>query len=235
MGNAIWNIYSAPSYMIESKAREKDYNNRRWKLKNKVFKCCDLEILNLDNRENREEVVWRENELRHQTINELLKDCKNLTNSQSIKAKKPVLQFANIFTNQQDTGSQLKAQPKKGHILTNEVSYIGYVISSEGIRTDPKKVEAVQKRPTPKSESLTGTQRHCHVDHAEDCKHCDKQESMDFTGLLLWDLTDLLLEGYFFGTLGRCRWKAKGGGKRGDDHDQQQLITWKARRDVKPP
>lgn len=42
-----------------------------------------------------------------------------------------------------------------------EVSYIGHIISSEGVRPDPKKIEAITKMPPPEDkkgvERLLGT------------------------------------------------------------------------------
>ena len=43
----------------------------------------------------------------------------------------------------------LKLQPKKCHIAHEEVEYLGHVVSAEGVRTDPKKLRAVQQNPTP--------------------------------------------------------------------------------------
>ena len=45
--------------------------------------------------------------------------------------------------------AELKLQPKKCHIAHEEVEYLGHVVSVEGVRTDPKKLRAVQQYPTP--------------------------------------------------------------------------------------
>lgn len=43
----------------------------------------------------------------------------------------------------------LKLKPSKCHILKPQVRYLGFVISKEGITTDPEKIRAVQEWPTP--------------------------------------------------------------------------------------
>lgn len=43
----------------------------------------------------------------------------------------------------------LKLKPSKCHILEPQVRYLGFVISQEGIKTDPEKIRAVQEWPTP--------------------------------------------------------------------------------------
>ena len=43
----------------------------------------------------------------------------------------------------------LRLQPKKCHIVCEEVQYLEHVVSGEGVRTDPKKLEAVKQYPTP--------------------------------------------------------------------------------------
>ena len=44
----------------------------------------------------------------------------------------------------------LKLLPKKCSLFQKEVKYLGHIMSSRGIATDPEKVEAVQLWPTPK-------------------------------------------------------------------------------------
>ena len=44
----------------------------------------------------------------------------------------------------------LKLKPFKCEFFKAEVTYLGQVVSEEGIRTDPSKLEAVQKWPAPK-------------------------------------------------------------------------------------
>ncbi len=48
----------------------------------------------------------------------------------------------------------LKLKPSKCHLMKREVQYLGHVVSAEGIRTDPEKINAVAdwKRPTNRKE-----------------------------------------------------------------------------------
>ena len=43
----------------------------------------------------------------------------------------------------------LQFQPRKCHFAREEVGYLGHEVSAEGVRTDPRKLEAVQQYPTP--------------------------------------------------------------------------------------
>ena len=45
--------------------------------------------------------------------------------------------------------ANLKLKPKKCHLFQTEVLYLGHVVTSEGVKTDPSKVEAVKSWPTP--------------------------------------------------------------------------------------
>ena len=45
----------------------------------------------------------------------------------------------------------LKLKPSKCHFFKEEIEYLGHVVSGEGISTNPKKVEAVTKWPTPQT------------------------------------------------------------------------------------
>jgi len=44
---------------------------------------------------------------------------------------------------------KLKLQPEKCQFLRKEVSYLGHVITEDGVRPDPQKVAAIQGFPTP--------------------------------------------------------------------------------------
>lgn len=45
--------------------------------------------------------------------------------------------------------ANLKLKPKKCCLFMDEVCYLGYVVSEEGINCDPKKIDAVRNWPTP--------------------------------------------------------------------------------------
>ncbi|XP_071629552.1 uncharacterized protein [Temnothorax longispinosus] len=47
--------------------------------------------------------------------------------------------------------ANLKLQPDKCEFLRKEVTYLGHIIGESGVRPDPKKIEAVQNFPIPKS------------------------------------------------------------------------------------
>lgn len=47
-------------------------------------------------------------------------------------------------------GAHLKLSPKKCHLFRGQVKYLGHVVSSEGVSTDPEKIEAVRTWPIPK-------------------------------------------------------------------------------------
>lgn len=46
---------------------------------------------------------------------------------------------------------KLYANLKKCSFLTNEVNFLGYIITARGIKVDPSKIEAINSWPTPKS------------------------------------------------------------------------------------
>ena len=52
-----------------------------------------------------------------------------------------------VFQKLKDAGLKLKAS--KCELFKKSISYLGHVVSEEGVRTDPKKIEAVQKWPRP--------------------------------------------------------------------------------------
>ena len=46
--------------------------------------------------------------------------------------------------------ARLRLQPDKCEFLRHEVSYLGHIISADGVKPDPKKIEVVSKFPLPK-------------------------------------------------------------------------------------
>ena len=44
---------------------------------------------------------------------------------------------------------ELKLKPSKCELFWQELTYLGHVVSKQGIQTDPKKVEAIHKWPIP--------------------------------------------------------------------------------------
>src|SRR6218665_2774057 len=47
------------------------------------------------------------------------------------------------------SAANLKLKPSKCHLLQRRVLFLGHIVSGEGIATDPAKIEAVQRWPTP--------------------------------------------------------------------------------------
>ena len=45
--------------------------------------------------------------------------------------------------------ANLKMKPSKCHLFEQKVEYLGHIISSDGVETDPKKVQAVEEWPQP--------------------------------------------------------------------------------------
>ena len=69
----------------------------------------------------------------------------------------PARTFADQISNLQQVfqrfrQAHLKLSPKKCSLFQKEVKYLGHIVSSKGIATDPEKVEAVQSWPTPRLE-----------------------------------------------------------------------------------
>lgn len=54
-----------------------------------------------------------------------------------------------VFTRLQEHG--LKLSPKKCHFFKQEISYLGYVVSAEGVFTSPEKIWVVRECPRPQS------------------------------------------------------------------------------------
>ena len=49
------------------------------------------------------------------------------------------------------SAANLKLQPVKCEFFRPEVAYLGHIIDKEGVRSDPKKIEAVKNLPIPKN------------------------------------------------------------------------------------
>ena len=47
--------------------------------------------------------------------------------------------------------NDLYANPKKCQFFESQIEYLGHIVFAEGIRQDPKKIETIQKWPTPKN------------------------------------------------------------------------------------
>ena len=45
----------------------------------------------------------------------------------------------------------LKLKPSKCEFFKSRINYLGHIVSRNGIETDPKKIEAIQKWPRPKT------------------------------------------------------------------------------------
>ena len=46
--------------------------------------------------------------------------------------------------------NNLYANPKKCQFFQSQTEYIGHIVLAEGVRPNPKKIETIQKWPTPK-------------------------------------------------------------------------------------
>ena len=60
-----------------------------------------------------------------------------------------VKNLGQIFERFQQAG--LKLKPRKCSLFARQVEFLGHVISEQGIKTDPKKTECIDKWPTPKN------------------------------------------------------------------------------------
>ena len=60
------------------------------------------------------------------------------------------LDLAGVFQRLKEAG--LKVKPKKCHLFRTKVKYLGYVVSSGGVQTDPEKVKCVLDWPVPSTQ-----------------------------------------------------------------------------------
>ena len=67
--------------------------------------------------------------------------------SQSFKQHVQRLQL--VFERLRKAG--LKLSPSKCHLFQQKVEFLGHVVSGDGVSEDPKKTEAIDKWPTPRS------------------------------------------------------------------------------------
>lgn len=50
-------------------------------------------------------------------------------------------------------GANLKVKPSKCNLFAKQVSYLGHIISANGVKADPSKVEAVRGWPVPRNQT----------------------------------------------------------------------------------
>ena len=63
--------------------------------------------------------------------------------------KEHIERLREVFTKLVAAGFKLK--PKKCEFFKSKIAYLGHIVSSKGIETDPKKVEAVKNWTAPRS------------------------------------------------------------------------------------
>ena len=67
----------------------------------------------------------------------------------SATVEEHVARLSKVFSRLREHG--LKLKPSKCHLLQSSVKYLGHVVSTDGISTDPDKISAVKNWPVPKS------------------------------------------------------------------------------------
>ena len=58
-----------------------------------------------------------------------------------------ITRLGTIFQNLREVG--LKLKPSKCELFKTSLLYLGHIVSEDGIRTDPKKIEAILRWPVP--------------------------------------------------------------------------------------
>ena len=70
----------------------------------------------------------------------------------------------------------LKIKPEKCEFLKEQITYLGSIISAEGIQPDPKKISVVKNFPTPRTpkdvKSFLGLTSFYKASHQGLCKNC---------------------------------------------------------------
>ncbi|CAK1595807.1 unnamed protein product [Parnassius mnemosyne] len=113
--------------------------------------------------------------------------------------------------------ANLKLSAKKCSLFKRQVSFLGYVVSEEGIRTDPDKVAAVKEWPIPKDKTQVRafldalSRRPC----PEDCKHCTRQEGKEVVSVRMLRTDQLSNE-----------WKDSLQHAQQEDSDIKPILEW---------
>ncbi|GBM98038.1 Retrovirus-related Pol polyprotein from transposon 297 [Araneus ventricosus] len=96
-------------------------------------------------------------------LQSILENLEGLNEEQRIAVKELLQEFQNLFsTSDSDDGrcnmtqhriqkANLKLSPKKCRFFRKEVSYLGHIISADGVKTDPEKTKAVVDWPRPET------------------------------------------------------------------------------------
>ena len=78
--------------------------------------------------------------------------------------KEHIQRLRRVFQKLWEAG--LKLKPSKCEFFRTRISYLGHVVSKDGVETDPKKIEAIKNWPTPESvtdvRSFLGFTNHYH-------------------------------------------------------------------------
>ena len=74
-----------------------------------------------------------------------LDDIIVFSNNSTQQLKRLEMVFARLRT------AKLRLKPKKCHLFKRKVTFLGHVVSGDGVTTDPEKTEAVKSWPTPRT------------------------------------------------------------------------------------